>query len=230
MPVYLIRQGVAGPVKIGVAHDVVKRLRQLQTNQPIPLRIVRLLEGGRSEESLLHERFAAQRLNGEWFNYVADMSNADLGLADLPIPLIKRNSGRGYPDNAYGHERCLHHEILTAIGGADALGRRMRQPPWEVVPGLINQRYWSATVMMLIEVGRLDITLDILFEAQAARLAANQSIAEHNAKIEIARRAEQLIRRERDWIAKNGPTAAWWQIAEPEEANHIQPPSEGAAA
>lgn len=84
--------------------------------------------------------------------------------------------------------------------------------------------------MMLIEVGRLDITLDILFEAQAARLAANQSIAEHNAKIEIARRAEQLIRRERDWIAKNGPTAAWWQIAEPEEANHIQPPSEGAAA
>lgn len=217
MPVYFIRQGVAGPVKIGVANDAVKRLRQLQTNQPIPLKIIRLLEGDRAEEAKLHTRFAAQRLNGEWFSYSADMSAADLGVADLPIPFVKRSYGRGYPENAWGREHCLHREILTAIGGPEALGRRMRQPPWEVVPGNISPRYWSAVAMMLIEVGRHDITLDMLFEAQTARLAEAKTIEERNAKIEASRLSAERLRKERDWVAMHGPAAAWWPLTEPEE-------------
>jgi hypothetical protein len=217
MPVYLIRQGLTGPVKIGVANDAVKRLRQLQTNQPIVLRIVRLLEGDRAEEAALHQRFQGQRLKGEWFTFCAEM-DGDLGLADLPIPMVRRNFGRGHADNAHGRERQLHDEILIAIGGASALGRRMRMPPWEVAPNLIKQRYWSATVLLLVDAGRHDITLDMLFEAQAATAEANRHIREHNARIEKKRLEDIDARRERDWVEKHGAAAAWWALREPEPA------------
>lgn len=236
MPVYLIRQGVTGPVKIGVANDVVKRLRQLQTNQPIALRLIRVLDGDRDAEITLHKRFHSLRLNGEWFSYAPEMADGDLGLTDLPIPLVKRNCGRGYPENAWGRERCLHDEILAIIGGAPALGRRMRLPPWEVVPGLINQRYWSATVLLLIDAGRHDITLDMLFAAHEARIEANRKIQEHNAKLERQHNARLTERREREWLEKHGPSAAWWPLPEPEETDPVegpdatQPPVDGAAA
>lgn len=236
MPVYLIRQGVTGPVKIGVANDVVKRLRQLQTNQPIALRLIRVLEGDRDAEVALHRRFHSLRLNGEWFAYAQEMADGDLGLTDLPIPLVKRNFGRGYPENAWGRERCLHDEILAIIGGPAALGRRMRLPPWEVVPGLINQRYWSATVLLLIDAGRHDITIDMLFAAQEARVEANRKIHEHNAKLDEQHKAQLTARREREWLEKNGPSAAWWPLPEPEEQEPVEQPEtlsapvEGAAA
>lgn len=223
MPVYLIRQGITGPVKIGVATDAVKRLRQLQTNQPITLRLVRLLEGGRAEEAALHQRFATRRMSGEWFSYSTEMEG-DLGLKDLPLPTIRRNCNRNYPDNAYGRERRLHDEILAIIGGAEALGRRLRQPHWEVAPGLIRQRYWSATSLLLIDAGRHDITLDMMFEARAATEEASQRIREHNARIEKDRAEKSWLQRERMWVEKHGADAAWWDLRQADEAEPVEVP------
>lgn len=75
---YLIApEGVDRPVKIGVADDPQKRLRQLQTGNPTPLRIVRTFSAQSRAavndwEFHAHRLFADHRLAGEWFDLSAD--------------------------------------------------------------------------------------------------------------------------------------------------------------
>lgn len=56
-----------GPVKIGVAQHPEKRLRQLQTAYPFPLKLLAVVKGAAPQEPEYHGRFAAHRLRGEWF-------------------------------------------------------------------------------------------------------------------------------------------------------------------
>jgi hypothetical protein len=63
---YFIQAGPDGPVKIGIADDVEKRLKELQTGCPHDLRIIGRIKG--NVESRLHEIFDQFRLRGEWFS------------------------------------------------------------------------------------------------------------------------------------------------------------------
>jgi len=66
--VYLIQSGACGPLKIGfTACDVAKRLTQLQTGNPQPLRLVASIPGTKQIERHLHGAFSDLRLTGEWF-------------------------------------------------------------------------------------------------------------------------------------------------------------------
>lgn len=56
-----------GPIKIGIAMNPAKRLKQLQTAYPHKLEILAILPGGARQECAYHARFAAHRLHGEWF-------------------------------------------------------------------------------------------------------------------------------------------------------------------
>lgn len=67
MPVYAIQAGDGGPVKIGVAADVEKRVRQLQTGQSARLRVLHVWQGDRGMERELHRRLAGHHVGGEWF-------------------------------------------------------------------------------------------------------------------------------------------------------------------
>lgn len=67
MPVYFITCDNSGPVKIGHAKDMEKRLRFLQTGNSKPLRIRAAAPGGQKEEAEYHRRFAKWRQHGEWF-------------------------------------------------------------------------------------------------------------------------------------------------------------------
>lgn len=73
MATYIIQAGPTGPVKIGRADDPEARLASLQTGQAEELRIIRLVDTPYDCEAAFHERFAAQRLRGEWFRFDADM-------------------------------------------------------------------------------------------------------------------------------------------------------------
>jgi hypothetical protein len=92
MPVYFIRAGENGPVKIGTAESVHGRLRELQCGNHLELTVLRTIEGGRSEESALHRRYEHLRSRGEWFAFTPDMlvvERSDLVIAkpivvDLP--------------------------------------------------------------------------------------------------------------------------------------------------
>ncbi|WP_443052756.1 GIY-YIG nuclease family protein [Streptomyces sp. NBC_00299] len=58
------------PVKIGKTGNVEKRLRQLQTASPFPLRVWWSRETADPDlEAKLHRHFADKRMSGEWFQF-----------------------------------------------------------------------------------------------------------------------------------------------------------------
>lgn len=65
--VYIVQMVKAKHVKIGVANDMTKRLRGLQSGNPERLKVVHTLAGDYTDEKHLHGALAAWRLSGEWF-------------------------------------------------------------------------------------------------------------------------------------------------------------------
>lgn len=63
----------AGRVKIGWSTKVATRIAQLQTGSPTPIRLLGTTPGGRGLERRLHERFAAWRVSGEWFDLTSEL-------------------------------------------------------------------------------------------------------------------------------------------------------------
>lgn len=66
MHLYVI-QASTGEIKIGKAADPLKRLATLQTGSPVPLKLVRVVDGAGRIEGALHRRLRNFRLHGEWF-------------------------------------------------------------------------------------------------------------------------------------------------------------------
>jgi hypothetical protein len=65
--VYFI--GAGRFVKIGFAHDVAKRLVELQTGNPMPLVLLAVIPNcAPSVERMYHKAFAGARIRGEWFS------------------------------------------------------------------------------------------------------------------------------------------------------------------
>jgi hypothetical protein len=66
--VYFIQVVGNGPIKIGHAHDPLRRLKALQTSCPYELRIIATTPGGVEREVELHAMFSHLRTRLEWFN------------------------------------------------------------------------------------------------------------------------------------------------------------------
>lgn len=81
--IYFIRIGTEGPIKIGKTTDVKKRLGALQTGHPDQLSVVGTLMGDEATEIGWHNRFAAFRRRGEWFEPSPELLAA---IAALPHP------------------------------------------------------------------------------------------------------------------------------------------------
>jgi hypothetical protein len=64
--VYLVVALDSGLVKIGVAGNVARRLRELR-REVGAARLVALFPGTRADERALHRRFSELRVHGEWF-------------------------------------------------------------------------------------------------------------------------------------------------------------------
>jgi len=65
--IYFAQSGTDGPVKIGCADDIRKRMRALQTGNPDGITLLAVIPGGLPEERKLHLQFAHLRQRGEWF-------------------------------------------------------------------------------------------------------------------------------------------------------------------
>lgn len=67
--VYFVQAEWGGPIKIGYCRDggETARLKQIQTHNPDPLCITRVIPGDLTVERALHHRFADLRIRGEWF-------------------------------------------------------------------------------------------------------------------------------------------------------------------
>jgi hypothetical protein len=66
--VYFVQSIEGGPIKIGSAMDVERRLRDLQTGSSTTLKLLASVRGHKKLETWVHGTLAAYRLNGEWFS------------------------------------------------------------------------------------------------------------------------------------------------------------------
>ena len=85
MPVYFMRAGLSGPVKIGRADDVPARMYALQTGHYETLNVVRTVEGGEAEETSFHRQFKHRHIRGEWFHWDENMLLAEAKPLHLPV-------------------------------------------------------------------------------------------------------------------------------------------------
>lgn len=88
MFVYMIRAGEKGPIKIGKAENVERRLAELQTANYEELKIIAIIPCGSTKaaeyvERGIHKRFARSRIRGEWFKGNIKFSNVQEKLINV---------------------------------------------------------------------------------------------------------------------------------------------------
>lgn len=152
--VYVIGSPVVRPVKIGVSDDPEARLDDLQTGSPVPLVLLWQVHGGQRLEAALHERFAAVRTHGEWFDFGDDdpvltvaEEAARLGYGPLPvIPLPRppvtvapRPAARVEPDTVRGRLLAVLTEGPAAPRDLAALVGVDRRAVYRPLERLVSQ-------------------------------------------------------------------------------------------
>lgn len=65
--VYFIQSEIGGPIKIGYSNDPNRRLNEIQNMSPFRLQILGTIPGNMELEASFHQKFASDRLWGEWF-------------------------------------------------------------------------------------------------------------------------------------------------------------------
>lgn len=73
MYIYFVRAGSNGPIKIGVASNVDKRVETLQTGNHQKLTVITVIKcrdksDAYHKESTFHKMFEHKRIRGEWFH------------------------------------------------------------------------------------------------------------------------------------------------------------------
>lgn len=91
MSVYFITCREIGMVKIGCARNPFVRLATLQTAFPLELKIEAHLKGSYALEKEMHERFAKERVRGEWFRITPEI---DLLLHTVDAPERPRSEAQ----------------------------------------------------------------------------------------------------------------------------------------
>lgn len=111
-----------GPIKIGIAQDVERRIANLQSCSPYRLKLVLEIGGGESRESLLHRQFEDLRMRGEWFR--AEQALIDFINESIPEGVAFRK-----------HYPRTRDEYLAGIMGVnpDYWKRRKHKPEQEQV-------------------------------------------------------------------------------------------------
>ena len=88
---YFIMDESKGAVKIGLAVSPLARLRELQTGNPTPLKLMRVwADSTATDERWFHWYLAKHKINGEWFKYYDEDEGAFL---EMPV-LVRRCDGR----------------------------------------------------------------------------------------------------------------------------------------
>lgn len=95
--IYFMRPiGADGRIKIGCSYKPARRLVAISVYSPYPLEIIGVGEGDMSDEKMLHEFFAADRLHSEWFRSspelleVIDLMGRDRSAAEALTSVARR--------------------------------------------------------------------------------------------------------------------------------------------
>lgn len=80
--VYFVQQGDDGPIKIGFARDIAKRLEALQIGNAHELHVRLALRGTQKDEHAYHSDFDYAHIRGEWFEPCIDLLDFIRNLQD----------------------------------------------------------------------------------------------------------------------------------------------------
>lgn len=105
MPVYFLRSGDAGPVKIGLASNVKARIAVLQTGHPARLNVLREVAGDSQTEAYFHRLYAADQLHGEWFSFIPSMLSDEA--PQFPAKIVREDPGLQAAKLAAGSAKSL---------------------------------------------------------------------------------------------------------------------------
>jgi hypothetical protein len=129
--IYAIRRGNDGAIKLGATHDLAGRARRLGVSLDVDIDIGHALlavwRADGAEEAALHRRFAAYRLDGEWFRPSAALEllvtlRGGQGDRRLPAPRLLA------ADALYRASRILERAAWKAGARADRLSPPVRTP------------------------------------------------------------------------------------------------------
>lgn len=112
MAVYMIRAGDDGPIKIGSARDPIFRMQSLQISHYLTLQIVRLFEGGPTEEYALHKRFGHLWIRGEWFAASPELMG-DVGLPELTLSAVMAKVASRRLSIPPGHDPKIYRSAVS---------------------------------------------------------------------------------------------------------------------
>lgn len=118
--VYFIQCGENGPIKIGVAVNVQRRMSALQGGNPIPLTLIGSVVAVRGTEAAFHQTLRAYRIRGEWFRPVLEVRDMIARALNGELPsasTVERVRGGSAVDR-----------ILFALGGQTEVARKLRVP------------------------------------------------------------------------------------------------------
>lgn len=91
--IYFIRNESAGLIKIGFSRSPRTRRSNLQSAAGVKLEIIGVMRGARKAEAVLHERFAEDRVRGEWFR-ASEALERFIAENAQPIDSIPEEPGR----------------------------------------------------------------------------------------------------------------------------------------
>jgi hypothetical protein len=109
MSVYFITCREVDAVKIGYSGDPHGRLPEIQTGCPLPLTLEAMTPGTKEHERQLHQRFADDRLHGEWFRLtdIIEAMMKECGEVPPPPTVIIRDEGRRERREAKRNQRVM---------------------------------------------------------------------------------------------------------------------------
>lgn len=105
--IYFVQCQSTRLIKIGIARDVLARLRDLQGSSSTALIMLASTPGSRKAEFTLHERFRFAHVRGEWFTPVPE-------LMELIRDYAKEPSLRKFMSSS--PNRRIMHALMTATG------------------------------------------------------------------------------------------------------------------
>lgn len=157
--IYFVQDGDDGPIKIGLAANVVRRLDQLvsATHRELVLRAVIL--GDARLERELHARFAADRIRGEWYHpseAILEYVNSVPDTLRRDLKYRKRHGSKRTPladarkiwaDESLTYEQALRalagwtqKRVTELLGPRDIDHRKGHDPKWAKKYGKLGGR------------------------------------------------------------------------------------------
>lgn len=143
MPVYFIRAGSTGPIKIGHARNPQSRLSEIQVGHHEEVRLLGWYDGGVAEERALHARFSQHHIRGEWFHpadEILEMAEAAPGkVVDPPFTIRQQYEGTALGRYLNRHGLTLEEfRWKTGVTAAtiSRIARGLYRPDWSTLEAI----------------------------------------------------------------------------------------------